>query len=89
MGWKAMEFYTRKEIGAYPDAESMAEDLRWYGKGFRFILDDGEGKEFEAVMDDAAMKIVSDSPLVVYERDVPFGKGAKLGRRARGKGLNL
>ena len=70
MSWKAYEYDTRKSIGVYPDEMGMARDLReQYPPGARFIVENDDGREFEAFMDAATVRIVSGPRLAVVENE--------------------
>lgn len=73
MSWKAYEYYSRKTIGTYRDEMTMARDLRGqYAPGDRFIVENDDGAEFEAFMDEATVKIVSVPKLAVTEDEDVF-----------------
>lgn len=70
MSWKAWEYDERTEIGVYRDEMSMAADLRGkYEPGARFIVENDDGREFEAFMDTATVKIVTSPSLAETEND--------------------
>ena len=70
MSWKAMEYDSREEIGVYPDEMSMAQDIREkYDPGFRLIVENDDGREFEAFRDVDTVKIVSGPKLAEVEND--------------------
>ncbi len=70
MSWKAFEYDSRKTIGIYPDEMSMAKALReQYAEGAHFIVENDDGREFEAFMDTATVKIVSEPSLAATEND--------------------
>lgn len=70
MSWKAYEYDSRKPIGAYPDEMTMAADLRGkYEPGFRLIVENDDGREFEAFMDAPTVKIVTGPSLALEENN--------------------
>ena len=70
MSWKAMDYDDRKNIGVYPDEMSMAQDLREkYSPGAHFIVENDDGREFEAFLDDVTVKIVTSPSLAFVENE--------------------
>ena len=70
MSWKALEYDSRKTIGVYPDEMSMAQALRGqYAEGAKFIVENDDGREFEAFMDTGTVRIVSAPSLAATEND--------------------
>ncbi|MCC8193733.1 MAG: hypothetical protein LIP28_03705 [Deltaproteobacteria bacterium] len=70
MSWKAYEYDSRKVIGVFPDEMTMARTLReTYAPGDTFIVENDDGREFEAVMDTSTVKILSGHTLVLDEND--------------------
>ena len=70
MSWKAFEYDSRKQIGVYPDEMSMAAALRRaYEPGYHFIVENDDGREFEAFMDTSTVKIVSSPSLALAENE--------------------
>ena len=69
MSWKAYEYDDRRMIGTYPDEMAMAQALRkGYAQGARFIVENDDGREFEAFMD-TTVRIVSGPPLALLENE--------------------
>ncbi len=69
MSWKAYEYDSRKDIGVFADEMSMARALREnYSPGDRFIVENDDGREFEAFLDESTVKIVR-APSLAFEEN--------------------
>lgn len=70
MSWTAYEFDSKKKIGVYPTEMDMAAALRAaYEPGRRFVVENDDGREFEAFMDTATVRVVTDPPVAEAEND--------------------
>lgn len=70
MSWKAYEFENKKQIGEYPDEMAMSLWLReHYRPGARFVVENDDGAQFEAVRDAHVVKIILSPSLSEIENE--------------------